>query len=101
MKDHEESADRQFAVLGLKRRRTVADDLAGTLPPPGTEHLWIWFLEIVTGIKGTGFGLPSISWSELRDWSSLVNIQLEPWEVRALIRLGMARVEVLSKKGDG
>lgn len=50
-------------------------------------HIWNWFNELAQGRSVTDFGLGSISWLDIKSWSEMTMTVLEPWEVRALMRL--------------
>lgn len=54
------------------------------------------------GLEASGGfgGVPLVSWAALRSWSLLTQTALEPWEARALVRLGIVRAAIVNKK-DG
>lgn len=46
-----------------------------------------WFWELHAGRTGNGFGPDPITWPAIDAWSRVTGTDLQPWEVRALIRL--------------
>jgi hypothetical protein len=56
--------------------------------PYPLQYLWDYFLEICCGVPHDDYGQPQILWSELRAWSELMHIDLEPWETSALTLIG-------------
>ena len=59
-------------------------------------YLWEYFNEISMGMSMNGMSYPTISWKCLAAWRELMRIDLEPWEWRALLKLGGLRATVLS-----
>jgi hypothetical protein len=59
--------------------------------PTGLDYLWTWFLELsFTGRTYGQFGAMPISNTELLAWSQLNQVQLRPWELRAMRLLDTA-----------
>lgn len=94
--DHAESARRQFEKLGKTPKRPIIAEEPEF--PQLIDHLWRWFNEIIAGVPPGGFGPQVMPWSDMRAWCELTGERLEPWEARALIRLGIVRVNVLSEE---
>ncbi|EPR09869.1 hypothetical protein M527_07005 [Sphingobium indicum IP26] len=63
-----------------------ADGIAIDLPDNPAPYLVDWLSE-VGPLSATGMGPASLAWSEIRDWQSLIGIELTPWEARTLHRL--------------
>jgi hypothetical protein len=58
--------------------------------------VWDWFCEILDGCVA-GFGPAQVSWQDLACWSALTGEAPEPWEARAIVRLGATRAAILSE----
>ncbi len=56
--------------------------------PDELDYLWRWWSEIIEGTEGNGFGAPRTGWLVLAAWSDLSRTLLEPWEARALVKIG-------------
>jgi hypothetical protein len=61
-------------------------------------YLWRWFQEISWGLAPNGFAPPMITWETLRAWQAIGQIELDPWEARALVQLGMLRASIQAEK---
>jgi hypothetical protein len=68
--------------------------------PVEVAHIWHWFSEIIAGCDGSGWGPAIVSWSSIDSWSRLTGKDLEPWECRALVSLGVLRANILAER-DG
>jgi hypothetical protein len=66
--------------------------------PEVVAYLWGWFNEIIAGVPAGGMGPQVMTWSDLRAWADLTGEAVEPWEARALVRLGITRASVLSEE---
>lgn len=67
--------------------------------PLELDYLWQWFIEISIGLAPTGFGPAMVTWEAVRAWQQMSGAgPVEPWEARALIRLGMARAAVQAER---
>ena len=64
--------------------------------PDGAEYLWGWFWDLDAGRGSNGFGLNPLSYSEMKAWAELTQQMLDPWEVSALRKMDMARLEAVS-----
>jgi hypothetical protein len=65
------------------------------------DYLWDWFREISFGLAPNGFAPPVITWEALRSWQSMMDVgELEPWEARTLIQLGVLRASVQAEKSE-
>lgn len=65
--------------------------------PPPLEYLWLWFGEFAQGFLQTGMGIPTGGWLDLQAWEGAMDVSLDVWERRALIRLSTTRASVLSE----
>jgi hypothetical protein len=99
-RDHEESASRQMAMFGLKRR-VIPDAPNEPYFPMELRYLWAWFHELTAGIEAPGFGAPVVTWEAVAAWCSLCEVELEPWEARTLVELGQVRAMILLEKPKG
>lgn len=61
--------------------------------PPGGEHIWEWFWDIVSG-KGAEEGF----WSCLRCWAEMTGERPSPWETEVLARMNMEFQRIVSAK---
>lgn len=65
------------------------------------DYLWGWFEEISFGLAPNGFAPPVITWEALRAWQALADVgQLEPWEAKTLVQLGMLRASISAEKSE-
>lgn len=87
--DHLESARRQMALLGKEVPAAVVPYF-----PQELDFLWEWYIDISRGLPSNGMAPPLISWDILKAWRDLVDVELEPWQAKALIGLGVLRVNV-------
>lgn len=95
--EHEASAQRQWEILGRKKKRPVEED-DGPVCPRELVYLWNFFWEISDGISPGGFGPAVVTWNDLYCWRAQMGIDLAPWETRAIVRLGNLRAVVASEK---
>jgi hypothetical protein len=82
-------------MLGKKPKAPIVKE--GPPFPEPLAYLWAWFVQISQGLA-SGFGFPTITWETLFAWTHLIQTQLEPWEVDALMRLSTARVSIESER---
>jgi hypothetical protein len=67
--------------------------------PVEIDHIWEWFGEILAGCE-SGFGPAIVSWQAMRAWADFMQVDLDPWEARALVKLGEERAAILSETPD-
>jgi hypothetical protein len=79
-------------------RRPAALD--GPEIPAEVAHVWGWFCELDSQRSGNGFGGNPISWGEIAAWAALTGSMPRPHEVRMLLRLDRARLEVMNLKEE-
>lgn len=65
--------------------------------PRELEYLMGWFWEIRSAIGGSGFGANPISFTEMKSWCDLTNIELNPWEVSVIKKLDMEYMKISNK----
>lgn len=65
--------------------------------PQVLAYLWDWFGDYAFGMAGGGMGPAVATWEGLRAWADHMRLTLEPWEARAMIRLGHIRAVVQSE----
>jgi hypothetical protein len=109
-REHEESGTRQWAKIpaalrpaGLRHKPVrlleAIDD--GPEFPELLGYLWGWFQEISWGLAPNGFAPPVITWETLRAWQEITRVgELEPWEARTLVQLGMLRASIQAEKSE-
>ena len=74
---------------------------AGPEFPELLDYLWRWFQEISIGLAPNGFAPPVVTWEALRAWQAATRVgEIEPWEARTLVQLGMLRAGIQSEKND-
>ena len=79
---------------GIEHPKSVEaqDALEGPAPPPALEYLLRWSVELY-GRSGVGMsGLAPLSFTSIRVWATLMQYELEPYEVVALLRLDAVRM---------
>jgi hypothetical protein len=89
------SAIAQFKRLGLKT--AITSDFIPPFPFQ-LSYLWDFFLEVSAGLSVSGMAPAVVTWESVSMWSQLMDIELEPWEVRELVNLGNLRAGVQSEK---
>jgi hypothetical protein len=65
--------------------------------PRELEYLLGWFWEIRSAVGGSGFGANPISFSEIKAWCDLTDIELSPWEVFVLKRMDNEFLKISNK----
>lgn len=73
-----------LAWTGLEEIETEPDP--SVMLPEGLDFIWAVFFELCSG-RTSGFGLNPLSWTDIKAWSDLHAIRLQPWELDALKRL--------------
>lgn len=68
-----------------------------SLPPFPFEvgYLWDWFNEFSWGLTPNPHGPATATWGDVLEWSESADVETEPWERRALVRLAGERARVL------
>ena len=90
---HLESGLRQFKALGITPNVVTVSEPAPPFPFQ-VEYLWNWFTEIMDGVAANGMTVPILTWDNIATWAQLMELDPEPWECRALIRLSNTRAIV-------
>lgn len=67
--------------------------------PPLLDYLWEWFKELSLGRAAGAFEPARITWLDIKTWAELIGEAIEPWEVRAILRIdtewvSSARIEL-------
>lgn len=80
--------------------KAAAKEADPDLPPfPwALDYLWTFFLEFSTGLVANGMAPVMASWRDVQDWCAAMQLDLEPWEKRALIRLSNLRASIQSEE---
>lgn len=78
-----------------------AGDTAALDPPPleGCGHLIEWLFECGP-INNGGMGQAPISWTDIKDWSSLTGINITGWEAGVLKKLSSAYLSEYQQAKD-
>ncbi|HEV7435349.1 MAG TPA: hypothetical protein VGO22_10820 [Pseudorhizobium sp.] len=66
--------------------------------PPAGEEVWGWFRELDCQRQGNGFGMNALGFREIKAWSDLRQVDLEPWQLDAIIALDLKRRAVAAEK---
>lgn len=61
-------------------------------PPVAGQHVWDWFWELDSG-RQVGMQVNAISWSDIGEWQRVTGARPEPWELNAIYRMGLYRVD--------
>jgi len=95
-RSHQEAADRQWAALGKPRKASPI--VTGPPIPEELAYLWDDFHLVMAGVELGGMAPPVISWSVLFSWCALNEVDLEPWEAKALVMLSRLQAAISSEK---
>lgn len=72
-------------------------ELIGPPMPERCRYLWDMFLDLNQG-RSYGFNGPDpLTWTQIRDWSTLMNVGLQEWEVRVIKALDRTWMKAMSK----
>jgi hypothetical protein len=86
-----------FAAMGIKPKSMPADSDAPEFPW-ALDYLWSHFADLCQGIKSNGMGPQMADWADVQSWCSAVQLDLDPWEKRALVRLSNLRAAIHSEE---
>lgn len=59
--------------------------------PPAGLQAWNWFWELDKG-RQVGMEVNAISWSDIGEWQRVTGARPEPWELTAIYRMGLYRI---------
>lgn len=99
--DHLKSGLEQWAKFppAMRPKKKTADDKpAEPSLPDGLTYLWNWFIALINGCSGGGFGPPMLTWMDLQAWAVMTGNRPQLWEVDALMRLSSVFVAARSAK---
>ncbi|MCK1583271.1 hypothetical protein IVB03_27835 [Bradyrhizobium sp. 168] len=86
-----------MALLGKKSQaKAVQPDLPEF--PWELDYLWGFFNELSYGLKSDGMGPVMASWQDVQAWSAAMQVDLEPWEKKVLVRLAWINAGIQSEK---
>lgn len=93
LSEHKQSAAAQWAKLG---RKVLSEQVLGEAPsfPQALGYLWQWFCEHSGGLVHNGASPTNVTWVGLLAWSQLMRIELAPWEVLTLVKLGSLSAKI-------
>lgn len=60
-------------------------------PPAVGQRAWDWFWELDKG-RQIGMEANSISWGDIGEWQRITGARPEPWELEAIYRMGIYRI---------
>lgn len=74
--------------------------LIANLPPipEDMEYLWEWFIELDASRGNNGFGISSLTYTEILAWATLTGRRPAPWEIAVIHRLDSVRIRVANEK---
>lgn len=93
MRAHLESAARQLG------KRPAALD--GPPMPEELRYLWRWFRELHAGRSVNGMTHNHASHQDILAWQQNFHIAAQPWELRALMQLGIVWMNVMNEERPG
>ena len=84
-------------MFGNKAAAASADP---DLPPfPwALDYLWSFFQEFSMGLVANGMAPVMAGWRDVQAWCEAMQIDLEPWEKLAIIRLSNLRASIQSEE---
>lgn len=80
----------------LIERLKVAVSIGAKGLPPAALYIWGWFMELDRQRAGNGYGPLPLGFKEIAAWSRLRRVELDQWELSALLTMDSARMESLS-----
>jgi len=72
----------------------------GPQPPPGTEHIFSYFIQLHDGRASGGMGMAAITWPDLAAWSQLTGFAPSPMACRMVLMLDRAFLHEVSALQD-
>lgn len=57
--------------------------------PNDVTYVFDWFLDLQAGRQYTSFGPVPFSWTDIKSWAELKNIDLMSWEVDVIKKIDM------------
>lgn len=91
---------RQHLKVGERNSRRQVEQLHKTCPP-GTLHIWEWFLALGRGRQRSEGKPCPISYTEIVSWASLTNTRPTPSEVEVLKWLDAVYLTVAMENNSG
>jgi len=67
--------------------------------PDSLSHVWYWFLDL-HNTRSSGFGASPITYCEIQAYFSLLELQVEPWEVDLIKRFDRIALEVTAEQQE-
>lgn len=94
-------------IKGGKRQsriQTILDnrgeDWEIAMPPVGNELYIVALLDEVGPVVSNGMGISPVSWTEIRDWKEMLQLELEPWELSLIRQLSSEHATEYSLASD-
>jgi hypothetical protein len=91
--------------MGLKPKKAAALTAEAPEFPFALDYLWLMFGEFSQGLAPNGMGPVMAAWRDVQAFDQALDLSLEPWEKKTLIRLATLRAVIQSEpqapKPDG
>jgi hypothetical protein len=84
-----------------KKVDDVEDFNASALFPDVAAHIWATFIELHDGRTYGMSGPNPLSYEGIHAWSSLVGLELSPWEIELIKSLDNLWIKTTSEEADG
>lgn len=65
--------------------------------PSNFNEVWDWFLAL-NNTRSSGFGISAITYTEIRSFFQLMQIDVQPWEIRVIKMLDSIALEISNEK---
>lgn len=78
----------------------IAAPLLEMPPLSGGHHLVDWLHQAGTVNSGAMGGFSALAWTELRAWSQLCGIELQPWEAETIMLLSRTYASMFAEAAD-
>lgn len=99
--DHLASGARQLANLPGRTKPLPEIIQEGPPFPEELDYLWRYYIELSKGLPINGMVAPTVSWLDIQAWRVAMDVgPLEPFEVKALVDLGMLRATIAAEKSE-
>lgn len=83
-------------LTSIWRQSGVIPDALDTLPVPyDLEHVWNWWLQLQE-TRPVGMQEGHITYTEMQNWSTLLKINVSPFEVRCIMAIDSAYIRTLN-----
>lgn len=98
MKDGSSERDNLIAAAAEGNREAKAKlDNAPKLPPHAV-YLWEYFCQLHATRPNYGWGAVSLQYSEIEAWARLCHVELDGWELDAILRIDRKFLDSCAKQ---